>query len=398
MKKITLTLVSVIFSILIFAQSPQGFKYQAVYRDNSGNIISNQNIAVQIKLLQDSITGAVVFEETHNTATNDFGLFNIVIGSVNPTDFATIDWANGSYFVNVILNGTDYGTSQLLSVPYALCANSVSFSSPNGDRYNYNIDNYGNVSLKKVNATPLETLVERLTYIYNNLESTRYVHSADSVMNEYTGVYDYDCSGFVCEFAIKRCLSKHYQDLYDHKISSRPLARDFYDYFRDTILGSEYDSDDASTCTKQTKYWKVFTNIDSVKKGDLVIARYDDEWREAEDNSTTGHVMVAWGSAIQDEANPDIYTLKIYDAAGSPHSKDSRDGTPSASTDGSGVGIGYMIFKASTSASHRPVQYLWKTTSSMFYKSYAIYYDSSHTDNERSHERLKGIIFARPIN
>jgi len=251
MKKTGLTLVSVIFSILIFAQAPQGFKYQALYRDNSGNIIANENIAVQIKLLQGSATGTEVFSETHNTSTNDFGLFNLEIGSENPTAFATIDWSNGSYFVNTIVNGTDYGTSQLLSVPYALCAGSVSFSSPNGDNYNYGVDKYGNISLTKANANPLETWIERLTYINNNLESTRYVHSADSVMNEYTGTYDYDCSGFVCEFGIRECLPEHYQDLYDNKTNSRPLAKDFYDYFRNTILGADYDSDDASTCTKE---------------------------------------------------------------------------------------------------------------------------------------------------
>jgi len=122
MKKISLTLVSVILSILIFAQAPQSFKYQAVYRDNTGNIITDQSIAVQIKLLQGSATGTEVFTETHNPSTNEFGLFNIEIGSENPTDFASINWANGPYFVNTIVNGTDFGTSQLLSVPYALYA------------------------------------------------------------------------------------------------------------------------------------------------------------------------------------------------------------------------------------------------------------------------------------
>ena len=122
MKKISLTLSSVIFSLLIFAQSPQSFKYQAVYRDNTGSIIADQSIAVQIKLLQGSATGTEVFTETHNTSTNAFGLFNIEIGSVNPTDLASINWESGPYYVNTSINGTDFGTSQLLSVPYALHA------------------------------------------------------------------------------------------------------------------------------------------------------------------------------------------------------------------------------------------------------------------------------------
>lgn len=122
MKKISLTLVSVIFSILIFAQTPQSFKYQAVYRNDAGNIIAEQSITVQIKLLQGSATGIEVFSETHSTTTNAFGLFNIEIGSVNPTDFATVGWASDPYYVNIIINGVDFGTSQLLSVPYALHA------------------------------------------------------------------------------------------------------------------------------------------------------------------------------------------------------------------------------------------------------------------------------------
>jgi len=122
MKKTTFTFAMVLFSIFMFAQSPQSFKYQAVYRDNTGNIIANRSIAVQIKILQSSATGTEVFTETHNISTNAFGLFNIEIGSINATDFATIDWANGPYFVNTIIEGTDFGTSQLLSVPYALHA------------------------------------------------------------------------------------------------------------------------------------------------------------------------------------------------------------------------------------------------------------------------------------
>ena len=47
-------------------------------------------------------------------------------------DFTTIDWSADTYFIKIemdMIGGTtyeDYGTSQLLSVPYALSANSVS--------------------------------------------------------------------------------------------------------------------------------------------------------------------------------------------------------------------------------------------------------------------------------
>ena len=407
MKRIFIILFAIFFSITLFAQIPQSISYQSVIRNSSNQLIVNQGVGCKISILVDSITGSAIYSETHLLTTNQNGLITCEIGkgNVQTGSFSSIEWAKHKYFVKTEIDptsitGTNYtisGTSQLLSVPYALCAGSVAFSSPNGDNYNYTVDNYGNISLTKANATPHEKLVERLTYIFNNLESTKYVHSADSVMNEYSGIYNYDCSGFVCEFAIKKCLPNQYQDLYAHKVSSRPLAKDFYQFFRDTILGTSYDGNIISTCTNQDQYWKVFTDVDSLRKGDLIIVKYSEDWCVAEGNTSTGHVMVAWSSAIQDESNPDDYIIKIYDSSSSGHSNDSRDGFPSASIDGSGVGIGYMVFKASSLASHRPIQYLWNMSSSMYYRSYSTYYNASDPAEERSHDRLEGIIFARPI-
>jgi len=122
MKKLNLILVLILTSVIMFAQTPESFKYQAVYRDATGNIIANQNISVQIRILEGSESGSEVFTETHNTSTNNFGLFNLEVGTVNTSDFPNINWGVNSYFVNTFINGTDFGTSQLLSVPYALHA------------------------------------------------------------------------------------------------------------------------------------------------------------------------------------------------------------------------------------------------------------------------------------
>ena len=130
MKKIILIIAIVLAYGSIYAQSPQAFKYQAIARDNSGEVLTNQLVSLKISLLQDSIDGTAVYVETYNTTSNDFGLINLEIGNGIPEsgDFSTIDWGSHSYFVKIEMDetgGTNYqfmGISKLLSVPYALYA------------------------------------------------------------------------------------------------------------------------------------------------------------------------------------------------------------------------------------------------------------------------------------
>lgn len=95
-------------------------------------VLDNQNVSLQFNILQGSNTGTVVYSETHQATTNTFGIVNLQIGSgISVTDFAGITWSNGPYFIEVavdISGGTNYqptGTSQLISVPYALHANTA---------------------------------------------------------------------------------------------------------------------------------------------------------------------------------------------------------------------------------------------------------------------------------
>lgn len=114
----------------IQAQTPQAIKYQAVARDNAGNLIANQNIGFRINILQNSPIGNSVYAETHVVASNDLGLVHLDIGAGTNLsgNFSTINWGASSYFIKVemdVTGGTNYllmGTSQLLSVPYALFA------------------------------------------------------------------------------------------------------------------------------------------------------------------------------------------------------------------------------------------------------------------------------------
>jgi hypothetical protein len=117
------TLVSVVMvTAVLFGQAPYSFKYQAVLRDASGNVRSNANVGIDVAILHGSATGIQVYNETHIVTTNEFGLVNLEMGSKNPAGFSEIDWSAGPYFIKISVDNIEMGTSQLLSVPYALHA------------------------------------------------------------------------------------------------------------------------------------------------------------------------------------------------------------------------------------------------------------------------------------
>jgi len=135
MKKLILLAVAITVTIShLFCQTPQQFNYQAVARSNDGSILSNQLVSFKTIVVQGSSTGFVSYSETHQTITNDFGVANLAIGngSVLSGIFSAIDWSNGPYFLKVEMDasgGSAYqwmGTSQLLSVPYALYSENTS--------------------------------------------------------------------------------------------------------------------------------------------------------------------------------------------------------------------------------------------------------------------------------
>ncbi len=130
MKRIYTILVAVLITATVWAQVSEKMSYQAVVRDANNQLVTNTSVGMQISILQDSTTGTAVYVETQTPNTNANGLITIEIGTgtVVSGDFTTIDWANGPYFIKTetdLNGGANYtitGTSQLLSVPYALHA------------------------------------------------------------------------------------------------------------------------------------------------------------------------------------------------------------------------------------------------------------------------------------
>jgi hypothetical protein len=116
------------------AQAPEKMSYQAIVRDSGGNLVANQLVGMQISILEGSAAGASVYTETQTPTTNVNGLVSLEIGTgtVVSGDFTTIDWGADTYFIKTETDptgGASYtitGTSQLLSVPYALHAKTVS--------------------------------------------------------------------------------------------------------------------------------------------------------------------------------------------------------------------------------------------------------------------------------
>ena len=128
MKKLFILCLTIASLTQLQAQAPQGFNYQATVRNSSGDLIVNTNVYFKFNVMQGSQTAVPIFTETHYVPTDDLGQVNLVIGqgTANTGIFSELDWSLGSYYLGIELDtGNGYvamGTTQLLSVPYALYA------------------------------------------------------------------------------------------------------------------------------------------------------------------------------------------------------------------------------------------------------------------------------------
>ncbi len=151
LKQLLLTGIAVLLCTTMYAQAPQKFNYQAVARNNNV-IIANTVVGIRIDI-KDAQNGTILYQEVQGPTTNEFGIFSIEIGNgaVFIGSFSAIDWKSGSKWLEVEMDpigGSNYismGTSELLSVPYALQADhSLDSWVKNGNYiYNPNANNVG---------------------------------------------------------------------------------------------------------------------------------------------------------------------------------------------------------------------------------------------------------------
>ena len=155
-----LTFFYLFITVAIFAQAPQKFNYQAVARNAQGAVLANQSIKIRASILDGSANGSSQYSETHSITSNSLGLFTLAIGGGNAVSgkFTDITWSSGDKYLKIEMDatgGNNYalmGTSQLLSVPYALNAGNGSQWSKNGNDIYYNRGSIG------LNCKPEEQL------------------------------------------------------------------------------------------------------------------------------------------------------------------------------------------------------------------------------------------------
>jgi hypothetical protein len=122
---------------LSFAQQvPQAINYQAIARNSQGAVFVNQALVLRISILSQSTTGEILYQETHEVTTNNFGLFTVKIGQGTPTigQFSSIQWSDANQLMKVEMNFNnsgfvEIGNNELLSVPYAFYAENSGNSS-----------------------------------------------------------------------------------------------------------------------------------------------------------------------------------------------------------------------------------------------------------------------------
>jgi hypothetical protein len=167
MKKINYTLLLLLsFTLSAFAQTPQAFNYQASLRDNAGQLLVSKPVSVRISIVTGSPDGPSAYTETHSVTTTNQGIVNLQVGRGTSSDlFSAIDWTSGTFFLKVEIDpdgGNSYitiGTSELLSVPFALMAK------------NSGMVNWENVEQKPVIPTNTNQLVNGAGFLTSFTET-----------------------------------------------------------------------------------------------------------------------------------------------------------------------------------------------------------------------------------
>lgn len=178
---------AVLISSVLFSQVPQKMSYQAIIRDASENLVANQGIGMRLTIL-DGLNP--VYVETHSATTDVNGLVTVTVGLGTPVTgtLAGVNWSSGVFTIKTetdisALGGTTYtviGTSDVLSVPYAMYVKTAADANFSGD-YNDLINKpVMDGSETKVNAGT------RMTVTGSGTVASPYVISATPLVGGFT--------------------------------------------------------------------------------------------------------------------------------------------------------------------------------------------------------------------
>jgi hypothetical protein len=128
MKRLILSTIAFLFSILMWGQESASFSYEAVIHDDTGRIVASHPVSLKISILFKNPFDTVVYSESHKVTSSELGLVTLAVGNGTDRsgDFSSVDWSAYTYFLKVEIDasgGTSYkdmGTFQILNVPYVL--------------------------------------------------------------------------------------------------------------------------------------------------------------------------------------------------------------------------------------------------------------------------------------
>jgi hypothetical protein len=137
----TFSILLLALSIMLCAQAPALIPYQAIARDASGQPLANTNVNARFTIHDGSAAGVGVWQELQTVSTSELGLFTVQLGSSMP--LSGVNWADGSKFMQVEIDlgsgFVDFGTQQMLSVPYALFAGTAASVNSNSGNFTHYI-------------------------------------------------------------------------------------------------------------------------------------------------------------------------------------------------------------------------------------------------------------------
>lgn len=154
-------LVAWLATVVVNAQVPHEINYQAAARNAAGVPLANKTIRLRLSIRQDAPGGSIHYSETRTVTTNSLGLFSLAVGSAGASDvvgsMASVPWHDGAKFLQVEMDPdggnafTDLGSTQLVSVPFALSSADNQWRTDGSSISNKNA---GNVGIGTANPDP----------------------------------------------------------------------------------------------------------------------------------------------------------------------------------------------------------------------------------------------------
>jgi hypothetical protein len=251
------------FTISLDAYTQSGIFFQAIARDINTNPARDRKIHVQTNIIQTTTNGEIVLVEEHQTNTDAFGVFSIMVGNGvrvggSVTGISKIDWANGPYYLNIKIAITpiaasntwayskewiDLGTTIFGTVPFALYSASTAKIN---DKLNISdtskmLEPYAKLKTVQVLSSTIESKLDAndTSVMLGTYSRIAYV---DSVLSTKLSLLD----------TIKYTKLKYTDSALVSKMSLFDTSRFVKQIFIDSALRSKFDKVDTIKFAKQT--------------------------------------------------------------------------------------------------------------------------------------------------